>query len=106
MKFNNNPYLFINNLNADIQGKPNTFLLSLIIACKFNGELYTNGENFVTIIGDKCYSHDGEVDMINHKEYFRFDKLSLLHVSELYETLKWFFIEESSCDSLEDFYLN
>lgn len=106
MNFNENPYLFINNLNADITNKPNPFLISLMTACKFNGELYTNGEDFVTIIGDKCYSHDGEVDMVDYKEYFRFDKLSLLQISEMYETIKWFFIDQSLCDNSEDFYLN
>ena len=106
MKFNKNPYLFINNLNADVPGKPNPLLLSLLIACKFNGELYTDGEDFVTIIGDKCYRHDGEIDMIDHKEYFRFDKLSLLGVSELYENIKWFFIDGSREETFEDFYLN
>lgn len=90
-----NPYLFINNINAELRN-PNPFLISLMLSCKFNGVMYTNGEEFVTIINDRVYSSTQEVDVdyISKGEFFKFDKLSLLSLADTYNSLKWFFIEE------------
>lgn len=88
------PYIFLTNVNNEIKN-PYPLLVILILSSKFKSTIYTNGKEFVTIIDNKCYDSEGEIDMIDNKLYKRFDKLSLLAIFEIYESIKWFFIDEA-----------
>ena len=90
-----NPYLFINNINAELKN-PNPFLISLMLSCKFKGVMYTDGNKFITLIKGRVYDSKGElnISILDNGNFFKFDKLSLLSVAEVYTSLKWFFIEE------------
>lgn len=101
--YDKNPYLFLNNLRNDVEF-PSPFLISLIMASKFNGEVYTNGGDFVTKIKGRFYDYQSEVDASEVEDYIKFDTLSLLTISKLYDKIKWFFI--ASLDDYDEELLN
>jgi hypothetical protein len=105
MNANNNPYLFINNIRNEVR-LPSPMLMALIMSCKFNGDVYTNGDSFIVNIDGKYFDCFNEVDLDNFDAYVKFDTLSLLTIADLYEDIKWFFIEQSRDEYYDDFYLN
>ena len=101
MKQELTPYLFLSNLNNELDN-PYPLWVALVLAYKFKGDIYTNGDNVVTIIDGRCYNSWIEIDMVDFSEYSRFDKLSLLTVAEIYDSMKWFIIDQGENYDEED----
>lgn len=94
MEENLTPYIYLTNINNEVKN-PYPLLVILILSSKFRGKIYTNGKDFVTVIDSKWYNSVGEIDTIDVNKYKEFDKLSLLNIFEIYDSIKWFFIDEA-----------
>ena len=92
------PLQWISNFTNEMKGERiNPFIFALMMGNKYKSPVYVLVDEFTIIdaickVGETFYAPEGVVEPDDVSDYILFDKLSVLHHTEGYNDVKWYFI--------------